>query len=89
LIFSFKDFKGYKTRDYESAKEYMKLCFTERKKAAELSKEYQEAMKYDSGSSKREIFIHETCATDTENVKRVFEDVQVTILREILKTIRY
>ena len=39
--FSFKNFKGYKTRDYESAKEYMKLCFTEKKKAAELSKEYQ------------------------------------------------
>ena len=38
---------------------------------------FLEAMKYDSGSSKREIFIHETCATDTENVKRVFEDVQV------------
>ena len=53
------------------------MTFMQFDRMTSIFKLFLEAVKYDSGSSKREIFIHETCATDTENVKRVFEDVQV------------
>ena len=31
------------------------------------------------GGVERSLYIHETCATDTDNMKKVFEDVKVTV----------
>ena len=37
----------------------------------------------------RSLFLHETCATDTDNVKRVFTDVKVTVFRNAIREIMY
>ena len=37
----------------------------------------------------RTLFLHETCATDTDNVKRVFADVKVTVFRKAIRDIMY
>ena len=39
--------------------------------------------------STRSLFIHETCATDTDNVKKVFSDVKVTVFRKVIGEIMY
>ena len=41
------------------------------------------------GGVERSLYIHETCATDTDNIKKVFEDVKVTVLKNVLSDILY
>ena len=41
------------------------------------------------GGVERSLYIHETCATDTDNVKRVFTDVKVTVFRKAIRDIMY
>ena len=36
---------------------------------------------------KRSLFLHETCATDTDNIKRVFADVKVTVFKNLISDI--
>ena len=35
-----------------------------------------------NGATDRALFLHVTCATDTKNIRKVFEDVKTTILRK-------
>ena len=70
-------FKSLKGVEKKLSINMYNMTFMQFDRMTSIFKLFLEAVKYDSGSSKREIFIHETCATDTENVKRVFEDVQV------------
>ena len=41
------------------------------------------------GGVDRSLYVHETCATDTDNIKKVFEDVKVTVLKNVLTDILY
>lgn len=38
-------------------------------------------------NNKRQIFTHETCATDTDNLRTVLTDVKVTLMHNVLKEI--
>jgi len=66
LIDHFDDFKGFK-RESASAHEFIKRKFMET----------QPPQRHRS----RMIYTHKTCATDTENMKIVFEVVRDTILQ--------
>jgi len=79
---SFKDFKGFTSGDYDSAKSFMRHLFRQRKAAVENTRHFKETT---VDGSTRSLFIHETCATDTDNVKKVFSDVKVHIMRLILE----
>ena len=54
--------------------------------------EYEEVVEYIRNAflmrlnNSRRVYTHVTCATDTENVKFVFEAVADTILRQVLVT---
>ena len=37
----------------------------------------------------RSLFVHETMATDTDNIKKVFGDVKVTVFTNTMKDIMY
>ena len=41
MIFSFKEYGGFKSRDYEAAKNYIKELFVREKDAVESSVEYR------------------------------------------------
>lgn len=77
----FRDFKPFKSQDYEAAKEFMKDLFVKKKKEVELSKAYRDN---NTGGVDRSLYIHETCATDTDNIKKVFEDVKDIIFNKII-----
>jgi len=66
LIDHFEDFKGFK-RESASAHEFIKRKFLETQPP--------------SRHRSRMIYTHQTCATDTENMKIVFEVVRDTILQ--------
>ena len=61
--------------DYTSIIEYISDQFAERK------------MKNESEYDERPLYIHQTCATDTENIKLVFSMVQEVILNNIFAEI--
>jgi len=82
----FKNFKKFKTRDYDAAKDFMKEMFVKQKEEVEKSKLYKDNNR---GGVERSLYIHETCATDTDNIKKVFEDVKVTVLKNVLSDILY
>ena len=42
-MFSFKDYEGFKTKDYEAAKNFIKDLFVKEKDAVEASDEYKSA----------------------------------------------
>merc|ERR550517_1286432 len=77
----FRDYKNFRSGDYETAKEYMKDLFVKKKEEVESSKAYREN---NLSGVDRSLYIHETCATDTNNIKRVFEDVKDTIFQKII-----
>jgi len=81
---SFKDFKEFQSNDYRSAMNYIRTMFEQRKKEVEKSKDYKA---FNVDGSSRSIYIHETMATDTENVKTVFAAVKVTVFKNTMKDI--
>lgn len=83
---SFKDYNEFKSLDYDSAKGFIKTQYEQRKKDVEKSKGYRGS---NAEGYKRSFFIHETCATDTENVRRVFSDVKVTVFHKNIASIMY
>lgn len=65
-------FKGYKGKqEYKEGVEYIKQRF----------------LATDRSSKIRTIYSHETCATDTENAKVVFNAVQDKILTDLMKSV--
>ena len=40
-MFSFKEYKGFKTKDYDAAKNFIKELFEKEKEAVEASREYR------------------------------------------------
>eukprot|EP00092_Neocalanus_flemingeri_P027897 GFUD01030284.1.p1 GENE.GFUD01030284.1~~GFUD01030284.1.p1 ORF type:complete len:393 (+),score=127.90 GFUD01030284.1:138-1316(+) len=78
----FEEFKGYKTQDYDSAMSFIKHMFHQQKKDVEASRDYQDS---NSDGYTRSWFVHETMATDTDNIKKVFGDVKKTIMDIILR----
>lgn len=78
----FLEYKGYKTRDFRAAMDFITYLYKEEKKAVESSKEYQQ---YSVEGYERNLYIHETMATDTDNIKKVFDDVKNTILHKIFE----
>lgn len=57
-------------------------------------KDYEKAAKFITAkflsydmNSKRTIFTHETCATDTNNLRKVLDDVRVTLMHKVLQDI--
>ncbi|XP_059847178.1 guanine nucleotide-binding protein subunit alpha-11-like [Hypanus sabinus] len=50
------------------------------KRNAEVAKEFILQMYLKQDEKKRQIYYHFTCATDTENIRKVFDDVKHTIL---------
>jgi len=80
-IFKTKD-HSFKTRDYSSAMAFIKYKYREEQKEVENSQEW-ERMSVDG--HKRTLFVHETMATDTDNIRKIFVDVKRTILDKILE----
>jgi len=78
---SFNEYKDFKTNDFKSAMAYIRTMFEQQKKEVEKTKDYK-ALNVDGSS--RSIYVHETMATDTENIKKVFSDVKNSIIRRIL-----
>lgn len=75
----FKGYKHYKKKDYGAAMGFIKEMFIK-------------ARRPDSSlvvDKERSFFVHETCATDTTNVKRVFKDVQATIVDNVMQDVMY
>jgi len=72
------------------ARSDLKICFPDYAGGPD----YNKALKYITDkflsfdmNSKRTIFTHETCATDTENLRRVLDDVRVTLMHQVLQDI--
>eukprot|EP01103_Thecamoeba_quadrilineata_P011351 TRINITY_DN2690_c1_g2_i1.p1 TRINITY_DN2690_c1_g2~~TRINITY_DN2690_c1_g2_i1.p1 ORF type:complete len:367 (-),score=81.22 TRINITY_DN2690_c1_g2_i1:110-1177(-) len=71
----------------------LKVCFPdytggcEYKVAVEFVTEKFRAL--DKHMPDREIFVHRTCATDTNNIKTVFEDVRSIVLMQALDDIKF
>ena len=100
-LLRFKEYENYKTKDYKSAKDYIKQLFVNEKKRVESSQEYKSMnvirsfefiylnwiLEINIGGRERAFFLHETCATDTDNIKKVFNDVKVTVFNNILTEI--
>lgn len=62
-----------KKRDAEDAKNY-------------ISKMYeQQAITRDKSGERKTLYPHFTCATDTNNIRRVFSDVKDTVLLKSLR----
>lgn len=80
----FRNFPGYKTRDYTSAMNFIKDMFRQEHKEVEKSHEWQ---RYNIDGHKRPLYVHETMATDTSNISTVFSDVKTTILTRILENV--
>jgi len=78
----FKEFKTYKQQDYDAAMGFIKHMFNQQKKEVEASRHYQDS---NTDGYTRSFFVHETMATDTDNIKRVFGDVKKTIMDIILR----
>jgi len=78
----FKEFKTYKKQDYDAAMGFIKHMFNQQKKEVEASRHYQDS---NTDGYTRSFFVHETMATDTDNIKRVFGDVKKTIMDIILR----
>lgn len=77
----FKDFPGYKPGDFRSAMDFIKKMFFNQKKDVESSKDFK---KINLEGEKRTLYVHETMATDTDNIRKIFDDVKTTILGKIL-----
>ena len=56
---------------------------------SELCSQYLLMSENNVDGNTRTLFLHETCATDTDNVKRVFADVKVTVFRKAIRDIMY
>jgi len=82
----FKEFKTYKQQDYDAAMGFIKHMFNQQKKEVEASRHYQDS---NTDGYTRSFFVHETMATDTDNIKRVFGDVKVTVFTNTMKDIMY
>jgi len=73
---NFRDFKGYRPKDADSAMEFIKDMFLNMKKPDNT---------YVLDTTNRSVFVHKTCATDTENIKKVFEDIKTSVLEGALR----
>lgn len=73
---------GFKTRDFRAAMDFIKHKFREEHMAVENSEEWQ---RISVDGSRRSLFVHETMATDTDNIKKVFDAVKKTIMNRILE----
>jgi len=73
--------EGFKTRDYRAAMDFIKHKFKEEQVAVENSEEWK---RVNCDGRDRKMFVHETMATDTDNIKKVFQDVKNTIMDKIL-----
>jgi len=73
---------GFKTRDFRAAMDFIKHKFREEHMAVENSEEWQ---RNSVDGHKRILFVHETMATDTNNIKKVFDGVKKTIMDRIFK----
>jgi len=82
----FTEFKDYKKQDFTSAISFIRLMFNQQKKEVEDSRDYQD---HNSDGYTRSLYVHETCATDTDNIKKVFGDVKVTVFTNTIKSIMY
>jgi len=78
----FTEFEGYKKQDFSAAITFIRHMFNQQKKEVEHSKDYQD---HNSDGYTRSLFVHETCATDTDNIKKVFGAVKQTIMNIILR----
>merc|ERR1711936_780829 len=74
--------KGFVSRDFRAAMDFIKHLFREQHREVEDSDDFQDII-LKEGGSKRPLYVHETCATDTNNIKKVFESVQDTIFKMI------
>lgn len=75
--------KGFVSRDFRAAMDFIKHLFREQHREVEDSDDFQDII-LKEGGSKRPLYVHETCATDTNNIKKVFESVQDTIFKMIM-----
>jgi len=82
----FKEFKEYKKQDFSAAMAFIRHMFNQQKKEVESSTNYQEC---NSEGYTRSLYVHETTATDTDNIKKVFGDVKVTVFKNAVKSIMY
>merc|ERR1712037_351143 len=78
----FKSFKDFKTRDFRAAMDFIKHKYREEHMAVENSEEWQ---RISVDGSRRKLYVHETMATDTDNIKKVFDAVKNTIMDKILE----
>jgi len=82
----FTEFKGYRKEDFPAAMTFIRHMFNQQKKEVEASPNYQDC---NSDGYTRSLFVHETTATDTDNIKKVFGDVKVTVFTNTMKDIMY
>ena len=91
----FPEYSEFKTRHEAEEDEYVKTRLFIREKFLSIAKKSQERKASASirmeggfmGNKSRELFCHFTTATDTDNIKRVFDDVHTMILMNNLKKI--